>query len=82
MPLPLLSHPSSNENKGDMLLMIHHLQLKLPDNVNKDINDSIYNKNNNDKVGRKAAVFQTSLNETKICMGTGTLALQFESKVG
>jgi hypothetical protein len=41
MPLPLLSHPSRDENKGDMLSMIPHLRLKLLDNIDKDINDSI-----------------------------------------
>lgn len=29
-----------------------------------------------------ATVFQTSLNITKICMGTGTLALPYASQVG
>jgi amino acid permease len=32
--------------------------------------------------GRTATVFQTSLNITKICMGTGTLALPYASQVG
>ncbi len=81
MPSLLLSHPSRDENKGDMLLMIPHLQLKLPDDVNKD-NDSICNKNDDDDIGCKVTVFQTSLNVTKICMGTITLELLFESKVG
>ncbi len=81
MLLPLLSHPSSNENNGDMLLMIPHLQLKLLDNINEDINVSICNKNNDNNVGCKATVFQTSLNVTKICMGTSALALPSTSVV-
>jgi hypothetical protein len=65
-----------------MLLMIPHLQLKLLDNINKDINDSVCNKNDDDGIGHKGTVFQMSLNVIKICMGTGTLALPFASKVG
>jgi hypothetical protein len=82
MPSPLLSHPSSDENEGDMLLMIPHSRLKLPDDIDDDIDDSICDKNDDDGVGRKATIFQTSLNVTKICMGTGTLALPFASEVG
>ncbi len=82
MLLPLLSHPSSNENDGDMLLMILHLQLKFLDNINEDIDDSICNKNDDNGVDCKAMVFQTSLSVTKICMGTSTLALPSASAAG
>jgi hypothetical protein len=84
MPPP--HHPSSDENEGDMLLMIsHNSRLKLPYDIDEDIDDDICDRNDEDDgvVGsRKATVFQTSLNVTKICMGTGTLALPFASQVG
>ena len=83
MPPP--HHPSSDENEGDMLLMIsHYSRLKLPYDIDEDIDDDICDRNDEDGVvgSRKATVFQTSLNVTKICMGTGTLALPFASEVG
>ena len=84
MPPP--HHPSSDENEGDILLMIsHNSRLKLPYDIDEDIDDDICDRNDEDDgvVGsRKATVFQTSLNVTKICMGTGTLALPFASQVG
>ena len=83
MPPP---HHPSRENEGDMLLMIsHNSRLKLPYDIDEDIDDDICDRNDEDDgvVGsRKATVFQTSLNVTKICMGTGTLALPFASQVG
>ena len=81
MPPPL-HHPSSDENEGGMLLMISHSRSKLPNDVDEDTDEDICDKNDEDGVGRKASVFQTSLNVTKICMGTGTLALPFASQVG
>jgi hypothetical protein len=82
MPPP---HHPSRENEGDMLLMIsHNSRLKLPYDIDEDIDDDICDRNDEDGVvgSRKATVFQTSLNVTKICMGTGTLALPFASQVG
>lgn len=78
---------SDDENEGDMLLMIsHHSRSKLlPYDIDKDVDDDICDRNDEDDgvVGsRRATVFQTSLNVTKICMGTGTLALPFASEVG
>ena len=84
MPPPL-HNPSSDETEGGMLLMIsHNSRLKLPYDIDEDIDDDICDKNDEDGVvgSRKATVFQTSLNVTKICMGTGTLALPFASEVG
>lgn len=75
MPTPRRTHPSNDESEGAML-MISHSRLKLPDDDIGDIDDIDIND------GGRATVFQTSLNITKICMGTGTLALPFASEVG
>ena len=46
--------------------------------------DMLLNPKTDDKhdSGRTATVFQTSVNITKLCMGTGTLALPYASQVG